>query len=71
MEEEKRSGYLTSSVDGSKAFEKEAVYEGDVPEAVVTKDGIPLHPQPTNDPLDPLNWNEWRKHTMLVIVMWM
>ncbi|KAL1863423.1 hypothetical protein Plec18167_000517 [Paecilomyces lecythidis] len=35
----------------------------------VTKDGFKLHPQPTGDPLDPLNWSSIRKHTILGIVM--
>ncbi|RWR00111.1 putative MFS transporter [Paecilomyces variotii] len=35
----------------------------------VTKDGVKLHPQPTADPLDPLNWSSMRKHTILGIVM--
>lgn len=35
----------------------------------VTKDGFKLHPQPTADPLDPLNWSSLWKHTILGIVM--
>ncbi|KAL2011057.1 hypothetical protein VTN00DRAFT_3775 [Thermoascus crustaceus] len=35
----------------------------------VTSDGIKLHPQPTSDPLDPLNWSSLRKHIILGIVM--
>ncbi|PGH00327.1 hypothetical protein AJ80_09182 [Polytolypa hystricis UAMH7299] len=38
-------------------------------EQEVTKDGIKLHPQPTADPLDPLNWSSVRKHVILGIVM--
>ncbi len=34
-------------------------------------DGMPLHPEPTDDPLDPLNWTSVRKHTALAIVMWL
>ncbi|KAI9730351.1 MAG: hypothetical protein M1834_005861 [Cirrosporium novae-zelandiae] len=33
------------------------------------KDGMHLHPQPTSDPLDPLNWTSIRKHSVLGIVM--
>jgi hypothetical protein len=33
--------------------------------------GTQVHPQPTNDPLDPLNWTKLRKHTILAIVMWL
>ncbi|KAL9117667.1 MAG: hypothetical protein Q9187_005796 [Circinaria calcarea] len=36
---------------------------------VLMKDGLKLHPQPTADPLDPLNWPTWRKHVILAIVM--
>ncbi len=42
-----------------------------VVEGAVTKDGIKIHPQPTTDPLDPLNWSPWRKNTILSIVMMM
>ena len=37
--------------------------------ATITQDGVKLHPQPTADPLDPLNWSPWRKNTILGIVM--
>jgi len=36
---------------------------------LVMKDGIKLHPQPTSDPLDPLNWTSTRKNSILAIVM--
>lgn len=39
-------------------------------ESGVTKDGMRLHPQPTSDPLDPLNWSSFKKHLILSIVMW-
>ena len=35
----------------------------------VMRDGVKLHPQPTVDPLDPLNWSSLKKHTILGIVM--
>lgn len=35
----------------------------------VDKNGIKLHPQPTSDPLDPLNWSNLQKHTILSAVM--
>lgn len=38
-------------------------------ENVVTRDGFRLHPQPTSDELDPLNWSFFQKHTILAIVM--
>lgn len=37
--------------------------------AMVMKDGIRLHPQPTSDPLDPLNWSTFQKNCILAIVM--
>lgn len=36
---------------------------------VVSHNGMKLHPQPTTDPLDPLNWTFVRKHSILAIVM--
>ena len=33
------------------------------------KDRENAHPQPTTDPLDPLNWTMFKKHTILAIVM--
>lgn len=38
-------------------------------ENLVTRDGIRVHPQPTSDPLDPLNWTSFQKHSILAIVM--
>ncbi|KAJ5807574.1 Major facilitator superfamily domain general substrate transporter [Penicillium robsamsonii] len=35
----------------------------------VNENGIRLHPQPTADPLDPLNWSKFQKHVILSIVM--
>lgn len=37
-------------------------------ENAVTRDGIVVHPQPTSDSLDPLNWTSWRKHSILAII---
>ncbi|KAJ5490457.1 Major facilitator superfamily domain general substrate transporter [Penicillium expansum] len=37
--------------------------------AVVNKNGIRIHPQPTADSLDPLNWSRLQKHVILSIVM--
>lgn len=36
---------------------------------VVIRNGIRLHPQPTTDPLDPLNWSRTQKNTILAITM--
>jgi hypothetical protein len=40
-----------------------------VRDEAVDKHGIRLHPQPTSDPLDPLNWSSLQKHGILSIVM--
>lgn len=39
----------------------------DVP--AINKEGTKLHPQPTSDALDPLNWSNFQKHVILAIVM--
>lgn len=50
--------------------EKQEIDLGPSPvDNVVTKDGMRMHPQPTTDPLDPLNWSGVRKHSILAIVM--
>jgi hypothetical protein len=33
------------------------------------QDGVRVHPQPTSDPLDPLNWSKLQKNGILGIVM--
>ena len=38
---------------------------------IVSKDGVILHPQPTGDALDPLNWSAYKKHSILAIVMYL
>ncbi len=37
----------------------------------IVKDGLRVHPQPTADPLDPLNWSKFKKNSILAIVMYM
>ena len=49
--------------------EKAATEHGASEAAIVMRDGVKVHPQPTADPLDPLNWSAWRKNTILGIVM--
>ncbi|OGM48759.1 MFS transporter [Aspergillus bombycis] len=39
------------------------------PSESVERDGVRLHPPPTSDPLDPLNWSRVQKHSILGIVM--
>ncbi len=38
-------------------------------ENLVMRDGIRVHPQPTSDPLDPLNWSSFQKHSILAVIM--
>ena len=38
------------------------------PDVKLDKRGIPLVPQPTSDPLDPLNWSSWLKILVLLQV---
>lgn len=38
-------------------------------DAAMTAGGTKLHPQPTDDALDPLNWSRTTKHVILAIVM--
>lgn len=48
--------------------------KGNVPHAehhLVSKGGVVLHPQPTADALDPLNWSAYKKHSILAIVMYL
>ena len=60
-----RDGLPSNNVDNEK---------GNVPHVehyIVSKDGVVLHPQPTADALDPLNWSSWKKNTILAIVMYL
>lgn len=58
----------SSSYDPEKGGKDAPLQDFDAPPAL-TKDGIKLHPQPTSDPLDPLNWSSSRKHGILALVM--
>ncbi|KAL8846508.1 MAG: hypothetical protein Q9221_008411 [Calogaya cf. arnoldii] len=53
---------------------KKAPFEAELghsSEVGIFKEGMKVHPEPTADPLDPLNWPRWRKHTILAIVMYL
>ncbi|KAK5081879.1 hypothetical protein LTR70_008441 [Exophiala xenobiotica] len=50
---------------GRNEQEKQAQVIG---EGAIVRDGMRVHPQPTSDPLDPLNWSSLRKHSILFIV---
>ena len=68
--EQGRESIDASPLEKEKAAEEGVVLDVEVlPEPVLDKHGIRLHPQPTTDPLDPLNWSKARKHSMLAIVM--
>jgi len=41
---------------------------GAAEDAIVVHNGMRVHPQPTSDPLDPLNWSTVRKHSILTVV---
>lgn len=58
----------TGAINEKEPFDR---LEGRADETIVLKDGVRTHPQPTTDPLDPLNWSSAKKHTILVIVMYM
>jgi hypothetical protein len=62
-----------TSIQSSQDTKEKTLLEPDIVDTViegaVTKDGIKIHPQPTTDPLDPLNWSPWRKNGILAIVM--
>ncbi|PYH90604.1 MFS transporter [Aspergillus ellipticus CBS 707.79] len=48
--------------------EKDSAHFADLP---IERHGMHVHPTPTTDPLDPLNWSSLQKHTILGIVMLM
>ncbi|KAL9125054.1 MAG: hypothetical protein Q9217_005693 [Psora testacea] len=62
----------TELFDGQLGIQEKGDKGTDVEEANalgVVKNGVRLHPQPTADSLDPLNWSTFKKHTILSIVM--
>ncbi|KAI6855169.1 hypothetical protein D0864_11734 [Hortaea werneckii] len=65
MDEEKKS---SADVANAKDGEVQTASPVGVP-LVKAHTGMSLHPQPTTDPLDPLNWSPVRKHSVLAIVM--
>lgn len=64
--EELRDEFPSNDVDNEK---------GNVPHVEhhinVSRDGVILHPQPTADVLDPLNWSAYKKKSILAIVMYL
>lgn len=70
LEGEKGDGapYAPEKLDEKVPLDSEI---GQSEEIGVSRDGVKLHPQPTADPLDPLNWSSFKKHTILAIVMYL
>ncbi|RHZ68073.1 hypothetical protein CDV55_107689 [Aspergillus turcosus] len=71
MGEEQNKADLGSSQSVSAINEKQSVPVelGVIGETTTEQNGVRIHPQPTSDPLDPLNWSRLEKHTVLGIVM--
>ena len=56
---------ISSSIDSESKHVHSNSSQADVR---LDKKGIPLVPQPTSDPLDPLNWSLWLKMLVLLQV---
>ena len=73
VNEKTENGDIESIVEADKSpitpYDEKSHLDEDGLERTVTKDDIKLHPQPTTDPLDPLNWSWFQKHSILGIVM--
>ncbi len=72
FDEKKSNRVLGLSDGGDNSWNGMRAPDADVGETYdggVTKNGLRLHPQPTADPLDPVNWSSFKKHTILAIVM--
>lgn len=71
MGEEQNKADLGNSQSVSAINEKQSVPVelGVIGETTIEQNGVKIHPQPTSDPLDPLNWSRLEKHTILGIVM--
>ncbi|KAL8931080.1 MAG: hypothetical protein Q9208_000183 [Pyrenodesmia sp. 3 TL-2023] len=66
-EREKHKG-TPGHLDGKAPLDSEI---GESEDIGIWKDGLKVHPQPTADPLDPLNWSSLKKHSILAIVMYL
>lgn len=47
--------------------EKQEKFLQNAEATTILRDGIAVFPKPTSDPLDPLNWTSFRKHSILAI----
>ena len=70
MTKEERNGTL---MDPEKLDVKTSIGNelGQHEDVGISKHGMRVHPQPSADPLDPLNWSKFKKHTILAIVMYL
>ncbi|KAI9847086.1 MAG: hypothetical protein M1837_003204 [Sclerophora amabilis] len=72
LQEKNADAVKGEEVYGSQTYADKISLEDRTPsEGLLTRHGLKLHPQPTGDPLDPLNWSFWRKHMILGIVTWL
>ncbi|RAK99529.1 putative MFS transporter [Aspergillus ibericus CBS 121593] len=60
---------LPTQSDIVAVLEKQTQSSTEANDLPIEQHGTHVHPTPTSDPLDPLNWSQWRKHTVLGIVM--
>ncbi|KAB8225418.1 major facilitator superfamily domain-containing protein [Aspergillus novoparasiticus] len=67
MDEEKKTEIFPGHMDTDIAHGDEK--RPPFPSESVERDGVKIHPPPTSDPLDPLNWSRVQKHSILGIVM--
>lgn len=71
---EKALGTTDGGYNSAGAMDEQGALDGvkgQTYEVGISKDGTKLHPQPTADALDPLNWTSFKKHTILAIVMYL
>ncbi|GMF77776.1 unnamed protein product [Aspergillus oryzae] len=68
MDEEKKTEIFPGHMDTDIAHGDEK--RPPFPSESVERDGVKIHPPPTSDPLDPLNWPRVQKHSILGIVNW-
>lgn len=71
-EKERKETYQINGLGPSSEPMQVSIEKGDthlVCDAGVPAERTKVHPQPTADPLDPLNWSTLQKHVILAIVM--
>ena len=71
-EKGKKETYQINGLGPSSELMQASIEKGDthlVCNAGGLGESTKVHPQPTTDPLDPLNWSTLQKHVILSIVM--